>query len=102
MSIFRTIKKLRDCNLCTGTGKDRQTGDACPVCEGTGKIEVSARVSQAAATRAMAAVKTQVPPRQQQAARERLEDHEPGDPQALPQRRKEGKVGAGIVDEDAS
>jgi RecJ-like exonuclease len=91
MSIFRTIKKLRDCDSCEGTGKIG--ADDCVICNGTGKVEILARVSQAAASRAMAATK-ELPQRARAAIKERLQDHE------LPKGRKESKVGTGVIDED--
>jgi uncharacterized membrane protein len=102
MSIFRTIKKVRDCEACAGEGTDPVSGNPCLSCGGTGQVEVLARVSQAAATRAQAAAK-ELPPRQRHAARERLEDHEP-EPEGLPGTKKDRKsrVGKDIVDEDAT
>jgi len=92
MSIFRTIKKLRDCDDCHGTG---MIGDnRCPTCEGSGKVEYLSRVNQAAATRAEAATK-QLPPKARQAAKARLQDHEP-----LAKGSKESKVGKDFVEED--
>ncbi len=99
MSIFRTIRKIRDCDVCSGTGVD-QGGDKCAVCEGTGKVEVYSRVSQAAASRAVTATK-ELPPQQRAAAKKRLRDHEPADP-ALPSKGDDGKVDkGGFIDEDA-
>lgn len=110
MSIFRTIKKLRDCETCEGTGKVRvttaaqtdssvtQTEIQCPICEGTGKVEILARVSQAAAGRAATAAKN-LPPQLRAVVKERLQDHEPPS-KDLPKRGKESKVGSDVVDED--
>ena len=100
MSIFRTIKKIRGCEACNGTGVNNE-GTACLSCEGTGQVEVLARVSQAAAGRAAAAARD-LPPRERQAARERLQDHEPElkGGKDLPKKGKESKVGSDVIDED--
>lgn len=108
MSIFRTIKKIRDCDSCHGTGRvvaqDKSETD-CVICQGTGKVEILSRVGQAAASRASSAAR-ELPPRERAAARERLQDHEPEvkdmDP-ALPSKGKQGKVskvGTGFIDEE--
>jgi len=73
MTVYRTIKKLRDCDACQGTGKD--TTGVCPVCSGTGKLEIFARVSRSAAARAEQAAK-QLHPNARAAVKERLQDHE--------------------------
>lgn len=103
MSIFRTIKKIRDCDICAGTGTE-QSGDKCAVCEGTGKVEVYSRVSQAAASRAVTATK-ELPPQQRAAAKKRLKDHEetlPAADQALPSKGGDAKLDkSGFIDEDA-
>lgn len=73
MTVYRTIKKVRDCDACQGTGKD-PTG-VCPVCNGAGTLEVFARVSRSAAARAEQATK-QLPPQARKVVKERLQDHE--------------------------
>jgi len=73
MTIYRTIKKIRDCDACQGTGQD-PTG-TCPVCQGAGKLDVYARVSRGAAARAEQATKS-LSPQARKIAKERLQDHE--------------------------
>jgi len=106
MSIFRTVKKIRECEACKGMGVvytiegGTEITHKCLVCDGTGRVEIYARVSQAAAQNASNAAKT-LPPAQRAAVKKRLRDHEPepGD-QALPPAGNDGKVGRGFVDED--
>jgi hypothetical protein len=46
-------------------------------------------------------IKTQLPPHERAAARERLEDHEPAkDESGLPKKGKQAKVGSDVIDEE--
>lgn len=96
MSIFRTIKKVRYCDTCMGTGKI--LNETCHDCNGSGHVEVLSRVSQAAAARASSAAK-ELPPKLRAAVKERLQDHEPSK-KDLPKGAKESKVGAEFIEED--
>ena len=103
MSIFRTIKKIRDCDTCMGTGKIWSDGEeiVCDDCKGEGKVEVFSRVSQSAAARASSSAKS-LPPHERAAVRERLEDHEPPSEgaQEFPKGKKHSKVGKDFVEEE--
>jgi hypothetical protein len=76
MTVYRTIKKLRDCEACQGTGMDKGNNAKCPVCGGDGRVDVYSRVSGGSAVRAEAAAKS-LPPRVRDIVRERLQDQEP-------------------------
>jgi hypothetical protein len=107
MSIFRTVRKVRDCDTCFAVGKIVSDGVEiiCPDCQGAGKVEILSRVSQASAARAQANAKT-LPPHERAIVRQRLEDHEPaplqeegtGD-QPFPKVKKQGKVGKDFIEE---
>jgi hypothetical protein len=109
MTVFRTIKKIRDCDVCSGTGQvltisgDPNSWGTCVICEGSGKVEVLSRVSRAVAARAHDAAKT-LPPRERQEARELLKDHEPSIPTddgtILPKPGGDSIVGEGFVVEE--
>lgn len=102
MSIFRTIRKIRNCSTCMGEGRIHLDGaeTVCPDCDGEGKVEILSRVSQAAAVQAKSATKA-LPPQERAAARERLEDHEVSQPDpALPAKGKPSKVGKAFIEEE--
>jgi len=109
MTVFRTIKKIRDCDTCSGTGQvmkasgDLNSWGPCDVCGGEGKVEVLSRVSRAVAARAHDAAKA-LPPRERQEARELLKDHEPPIPAAdgtiLPRPGGDSIIGEGFIEEE--
>jgi RecJ-like exonuclease len=98
MTIYRTIKKEKECTVCGGSGHNPLTMADCSFCEGTGKQEVYSRVSRAAASRAEKAVK-ELPPRMRAVAKERLQDQESKN-KKLPKEAKDGKVGDGFISEE--
>jgi len=99
MSIFRTVRKIKDCGACNGTGRVYMTPSSgeereCEVCSGTGRVEVVVRASASSVERASAAIPQTLPPSQRKAAKARLrEDDSVVDV-------KQGKAGKGYVDED--
>jgi DnaJ-class molecular chaperone len=77
MSIFRTVKKIKDCDTCNGTGRvytDHSRGEeaACDVCGGTGRIEVMTRANRVAVHQAEVATKQMNPGPARKAAKGRL------------------------------
>jgi DnaJ-class molecular chaperone len=84
MSIFRTVRKIKDCDECHGSGRieiNPGTGDGtempCAACQGTGQVEVSVRASRGAVQKAAVATKQLPPGPARKAAKGRLADPEP-------------------------
>jgi DnaJ-class molecular chaperone len=84
MSIFRTVRKIKDCDDCHGSGRvevNPGTGDGaeqpCVTCNGTGRVEVSVRANRTSVQQAEAATKQMNPGPARKAAKARLADPEP-------------------------
>jgi hypothetical protein len=71
MSIFRTVKKLVDCDDCKAMGTDLE-GFPCPTCKGTGKVEIVIRANKLAVASAERAINQTLPPAARKAAKARL------------------------------
>jgi hypothetical protein len=77
MSIFRTVRKIKDCDTCNGSGRvltdpAKGTEGPCDTCGGEGRVEVLVRANRAAVHQAEVATKQMNPGPARKAAKARL------------------------------